>query len=85
MDAVEQKATDQDQFRQTLGNSLARLRNDRKLTQEALAAAAGIHRVTLARIETGRMTPASDVLAALAKVLKSSVDDLLSGNLTPTR
>ncbi len=80
MNALEQKASDRDQFRHALGKAVAQLRTDRKLTQEALADAIGIHRVTLARIETGRFTPGSDVLANLAKALKSSVDDLLSGN-----
>lgn len=45
------------------------LRKQRKLSQEALAAKAGIHRVSLANIERGARQPTLDTLERLAKAL----------------
>lgn len=67
------------QFRIDLGKNISRIREERKLTQEDLAEKAGIHRVTLARIETGRFTPASTVLVNLAQALSVSTDTLAIG------
>jgi transcriptional regulator with XRE-family HTH domain len=56
------------------GDRLARrikdLREARGLSQEALAAKAGIHRVSLANIERGAKEPTFDTLERLAKALK---------------
>jgi transcriptional regulator with XRE-family HTH domain len=46
------------------------LRERRGLTQEALAARAGISRAYLARIETGRHEPTLTTLERLAKALR---------------
>jgi transcriptional regulator with XRE-family HTH domain len=54
-------------------------------TSAALAERAGISRVTLSRIETGRVGKASaDTLARIAAVLGVSVDWLLFGDETAT-
>jgi transcriptional regulator with XRE-family HTH domain len=62
----------------TLGAQIKRRRVDRRLTQVALAAKVGIHRVYLAHVEDGRKTPSLAVLDRLAKALGTKITDLLS-------
>lgn len=57
-------------------NPLRVWRDLRGLTQAALAEKAGIHRVTVAEIETGRKKGSIATLRALAVALDVSVDDL---------
>ncbi|MFE0749903.1 helix-turn-helix domain-containing protein [Gordonia sp. NPDC058843] len=58
-----------------LGSRLRELRGDRSLGDVALGA--GISPETLRKIETGRMpTPAFATIAALARALGASLDDL---------
>ena len=64
-----------------VGANLARLRLDRGLTQDALAAAAGISRVALGKIERGSVTPRPGTLADLARALGVSVREIA----TPVR
>src|SRR5262245_63295554 len=54
------------------------VREERGLTQEGLAAKAGISREYLARLETGRQDPRISVMTRLAQALGTSVDELLS-------
>jgi transcriptional regulator with XRE-family HTH domain len=56
---------------------LKKLRADRGMTQEALAEKAGISRVYIARLETGRQDPTLATLKKLAKALKVKVGELL--------
>jgi transcriptional regulator with XRE-family HTH domain len=56
---------------------IKRLREQRRMTQEALAAKAGISRAYLARVETARHEPTLTVLAKLAKALRVKVGRLL--------
>ncbi len=58
-------------------NPISVYRNYRGMTQNALAAAAGIHAVYLSQIETGKRTGSARTLAAVAKALQVTVDDLL--------
>ncbi len=57
--------------------TLRTLRARRRLTQAALAERAGVHRVTIARLETGTRRPGLDVLEALATALGVKMADLL--------
>ena len=57
-------------------NPISVYRNYRGLTQNALAAA-GINTVYLSQIETGKRTGSAKTLAALAKELQVTVDDLI--------
>ena len=66
------------QGRQTLGSRVRGLREASGLTQEALAQAAGIGRITLIRLENGRNIPKLSTLRAIAHVLEEPVEDLLS-------
>lgn len=58
-------------------NSICVYRNHRGMKQGELAAAAGIHPVYLSQIETGKRTGSTKTLAAIAKALGVTVDDLL--------
>ena len=58
-------------------NPISVYRNYRGLTQNELAAAAGINTVYLSQIETGKRTGSAKTLAALAKALQVTVDDLI--------
>ena len=63
--------------RHTLGQRIRRLRNDAGLSQDALARAAGIGRVTLLRLEKGDQSPRFKTLDAIASALDISVSELL--------
>ena len=63
--------------RHTLGQRVRRLRNSAGLSQDALARAAGIGRVTLVRLEKGEQTPRYKTLRAIARALGVSVSKLL--------
>ena len=65
------------QGRQTLGERIRSLRESAGFTQEALARAAGIGRVTLVRLENGEQSPRHKTLSAVAHALNASVHDLL--------
>lgn len=59
-----------------LGVAIARLREERKLTIEGLAAAAGIHFTYLSQIENGRGNPSWKIVGDLAKELGVEIADL---------
>ena len=63
--------------RQTLGQRIRRHREAVGMTQEALAQAADIGRVTLVRLEKGERSPRFKTLAALAGALGVRVSELL--------
>ena len=65
------------QGRQTLGKRIRHFRESAGLTQEALARAAGIGRVTLVRLEKGEQTPRFKTLTAVARALGRPVPELL--------
>jgi len=56
---------------------LKQFRAVRGMTQEALAKKAGISRVYIARLETGKQDPTLSTLVKLAKALKVKVGELL--------
>ena len=65
----------------TIAANVARLRLDRRLTQEGLAVKAGLSRVALGKIERGAAVPRARTLNALAKALAVPVGELV----TPVR
>ena len=65
--------------KQVLGSRVRRTRETANLTQEALAQAAGIGRVTLVRLENGKHVPKLSTLKAIAHVLEKPIEDLLAG------
>lgn len=58
----------------TFAQALRRLREKAGLTQQALADAAGLHRVQVARFEAGRFAPRWDAVLALADALGVSTE-----------
>jgi transcriptional regulator with XRE-family HTH domain len=56
---------------------LKKFRADQGMTQEDLAKKAGISRVYVARLETGKQDPTLTTLTKLAKALKVKVGELL--------
>ena len=63
--------------RNAIGERIRQLRVDAQMTQEALASAAGIGRVTLVRIESGEQSPRYETLLALAKAMRHEPGELL--------
>ena len=63
--------------RKTLGERIRQFRESAGLTQEVLANAAGIGRVTLVRLENGDQTPRYKTMNAIAEALGKRVQDLL--------
>ncbi|MGH2625503.1 MAG: helix-turn-helix domain-containing protein [Anaerolineales bacterium] len=64
-------------LRARLAVRLRTLRRDRGLTQQQLAAKAGLSREYLARLERARQDPTLSTLAKLAKALRVTAADLL--------
>ena len=62
-----------------MGQRIAQLREQRKLTQEALATKAKVHRVTLADVERGASQPTLDTLLRLATALRVPISRLMGG------
>ena len=63
--------------RQTIGERVRRYRESAGFTQEALAQAADIGRVTLVRLENGEQSPRFKTLKAVADALGMDAPDLL--------
>lgn len=66
--------------RLALGKQVRGLREAAGLTQDTLASAAGIGRVTLIRIENGEQSPRYSTLIALARALGCEPGELLAGS-----
>jgi putative transcriptional regulator len=62
----------------TLRNTIKVERARRDLTQEQLAALAGVTRKTINTIETGRFVPSTTLALKLAQVLGCRVEDLFA-------
>ena len=58
-------------------SKLAQVRKSKGLTQEKLSELSGIHRVLIARYESGNIKPSVDSLVKLAGALHVPVDDLI--------
>ncbi len=59
-----------------IGNGVRRRREERRLTQRALADAAGASRQTVVAVEAGRMVPSTALALRLARALGCAVDEL---------
>ena len=78
---------------ETVGPRLKRLRTQRGATLTGVAAATGISKSTLSRLETGQRRPSLELLLPLAQVYKVPLDDLVGApevgdpriRLKPTR
>ena len=63
--------------RQTLGERVRRFRESAGLTEEALAQAADIGRITLVRLENGDQSPRFKTLQSIARALGMDTPQLL--------
>jgi DNA-binding XRE family transcriptional regulator len=63
--------------RQSLGGRVREMRTATGMTQDQLASAAGIGRVTLVRLERGEQSPRYETLEAIAQALRRPVGELL--------
>jgi len=61
------------------GENLRRCRRRADLSQERLAALAGLHRVAIGHLEHGRRRPRIDTLVKVACALEVPADELLDG------
>ena len=66
----------------SIGNRLRILREAKGMTQDDLAEAAGMNRVTIAKYETGRIEPKTKSLSRLAAALGVTTDYLI-GQVEP--
>lgn len=71
-------AGDAERAGQHLARNLASLRHARRLTQDTLAAAAGLPRSTIANLESGDANPSLAVLVKVAGALQVPIDELLA-------
>lgn len=62
-----------------IGKFIAKLRKDKKMTQEELANKLGVNSRSVSRWENGKCMPDLSLLVPLSKELGMSVNDLLSG------
>ena len=60
-----------------VGENIRRIREYQRLSQEELAELAGIHRVTLARYESGKVDPGAQQIGRIAEALGVSVDAIM--------
>ena len=61
----------------TIGKNIARLRSQRRMTQEEMALDLGVGRQTLVRWETGKSTPGAIDIIALSEYFGVTSDELL--------
>ena len=64
----------------TLGERLARLRNQKGLSQDALAEALGVSRQSVSKWATDASIPELDKLVRLSGLFGVSLDELVSGS-----
>lgn len=65
-------------MKETVHNSIAKMRKAKNVTQEEMAQAVGVTRQTIIAIEKGNYTPSVLLALKLAVYFKVSVDDLFS-------
>lgn len=65
-----------------LGQQLRTARNEAKLTQEQLADLSHVSVKHIAGIEKGQKNPSFEILLALSKVLKLSLDGLIASDMS---
>ena len=69
----------------TIGNRIVKLRKDLQLSQEDLAAKIGVTRQSVSKWETDACAPDAYNLMALAEVLQTTVEYIVTGNAMPTK
>jgi transcriptional regulator with XRE-family HTH domain len=72
-----------DEVAVAVGRNVRALRQQRRMTIDALAAAAGVSRGTVIQVETARGNPSIGTLAGLAAALRVGVGSLVDGDAEP--
>ena len=72
-----------DEVAAAVGRNVRALRQQRRMTIDALAAAAGVSRGTVIQIETARGNPSISTLVGLAAALRVGVASLVDGDAEP--
>jgi transcriptional regulator with XRE-family HTH domain len=72
-----------DEVAAAVGRNVRALRRQRRMTIEALAAAAGVSRGTVIQVETARGNPSIATLCNLATALRVGVASLVDGDAAP--
>jgi transcriptional regulator with XRE-family HTH domain len=75
---MDKEAVEPERAGSYLARNLISLRHARTLTQEALAAASGLPRSTIANLESGEANPSLVVLVKVASALGVPIDELLA-------
>lgn len=57
--------------------AIKKIRESAGMSQEALANASGVTRVSIARYESGERIPPLDIAARIARALNCTIDDLM--------
>lgn len=78
--AGEQDQENEDAMAETMGARIAGKRRMREMTQDQLAALAGITTRYLRRIERNHARPSADVVRMIAAGLETSTDFILNGD-----
>lgn len=60
-----------------IGESIRKVRTEKKISQEALADSAGFYRTYVGHVEVGRYMPSAYTLYKLAKALKVKSSEIL--------
>jgi transcriptional regulator with XRE-family HTH domain len=68
-----------EQLNRAFGDRLRAARTSTGVSQEQLAALAGVHRTYVGHIERGTVTPTLDTIVRLAEALKIDPGDLVTG------
>lgn len=66
------------ELRRQIGARLKRARQDRGLTQEQLAEAAGFHTTYIAKVEAGDRTPSLETLIRLSSIMNVSLQSVVA-------
>lgn len=66
------------EIRRRIGARLKRARQDRGLTQEQLAEAAGLHTTYIAKVEAGDRTPSLETLIRLSSIMNVSLQSVVA-------
>src|SRR5262249_53996155 len=78
VEAMDKEADEPERAGLHLARNLISLRHARTLTQDTLAAAAGLPRSTIANLESGEANPSLAVLVKIASALGVPIDELLA-------
>ena len=65
-------------IKRRFGKAVRRLRNEAEVSQESLAAAAGVHRTYMGLVERGRVAPTIVVVEKIAAALRMAGSELLA-------